>query len=95
MGLITLEELKCSDLKGQLLLRGLSTIGKKNELKERLQQSLEGEGKDPDTFEFEIKSPIELAQEEKEAAQKGNKAAKKHDERREQSSTTNNRRINS
>ena len=78
MGLITLEELKCSDLKGQLLLRGLSAIGKKNELKERLQQSLEGEGKDPDTFEFEIKTPMELMtlmREESIAAQEENRAA--------------------
>ena len=78
MGLITLEELKCSDLKGQLLLRGLSTVGKKNELKERLQQFLENEGKDPDTFEFEIKTPMELMtlmREESIAAQEVNRAA--------------------
>ena len=56
MVLMSLDELKHTELKSQLLQRGLSVTGKKGDLKERLEQALESEGHDPDLFEFYIKS---------------------------------------
>ena len=60
MFVFLLEELKFSELRKQLLLRGLSALGKKDELRERLVQFLIAEGEDPESFEFNIKTLEEL-----------------------------------
>ena len=78
MVVFLLEELKVSELKKQLLSRGLSALGKKDELRERLVQFLIAEGENPESFEFNIKTLEELmitAQEENRAAQEKNRAA--------------------
>ena len=78
MVVFLLEELKVSELKKQLLSRGLSALGRKEELRERLVQFLIAEGENPESFEFNIKTLEELmitAQEENRAAQEENRAA--------------------
>ncbi|XP_045540069.1 uncharacterized protein LOC123722408 [Papilio machaon] len=55
---LLLNDLKVAELRNELEERDLDASGKKSELRRKLRLALEEEGKDPDTFVFEITSAV-------------------------------------